>query len=732
MSVFSSDKRFEYRTQASWSVLVLGVLFSIILARFFVLQIVRGNEYRRINQQSQVRERRIVPQRGQITDRKGRVMARNITTYRAYIIPHRIKGPDQTVEALGDLIGLAEPERRRLLVRMEETRGSERFNRIYLSQQLVGERCPDQDQPLKALDDPHHHYWCPKCGRTFEIWNKREGSQIIRCTRRPNKLVIRNEGRMAIDACGMEYLTEPVCPYDGRSLQTRTSRLVCPSTGETFNNEVALIESRKDQLQGVYVETDFRRDYPYGTLGSMPVGYVNEVNAREVDDQRDIYRPGDRIGRRGVERALEAVLRGRNGTYLDLRRRNVMPDINLVHYLTRYRPIAALPGHHVMLTLDLEIQKILKGALRDYESDRQGEDPIPAAAIVVIQPHTGAILGMYSKPTYDANHWANKMSRAIKRRYDQHEHAPMINRATTSYPPGSVFKPVTALAGLDLEIIDENTEFECPGYYEYQHRRFRCHKRRGHGVMNLHKAIVNSCDVYFYKLAELIGIDRLHKYTYNTFGLGQNTGIEISESKGWVPSREKYFPRRTVKKFKPGWTLSMAVGQGSLLTTPIQIAQLYAGIANDGKTPRLHIVDRIVDDKHRVLYQAIPSIHTELPFKPEHVDLVQQALFDTVNDDDGTGHYGQLQKQTDVLVSGKTGTAEAKEGRAGVSQELREWLLRDHAWFVGYAPATRAEIVVVVVLEHGGSGGKDAAPIFRTVVETIFERGLNLANRGQP
>jgi penicillin-binding protein 2 len=709
---FFSDQRFEYRTQARWARLVFGVLFLIIGGRFFHLQIIKGHEFERLSQVDQIRPARIKARRGAIFDRAKRKLASNLTNHKLFVIPGRIKDPVQTVRILGNLLHLPDKEKSHLLSKMQDAKGTDRFERVYLSRDLNGERCPEDGNELELQNSAHKHYWCPDCGRSFEIWDRGES----KCSLDNHRLKVRGEGRIAhCTKCGMEYLRESICPYDSEPLKEGTASLRCRICGQLYSDEVAMVNARRDELPGVYITTGLRRDYPYGSLASIIVGYVNEANAKEVHSEPEIYRPGDHIGRRGVERALESDLRGQNGEYMYLRRKeNVTTnDTEIIEFLQSYNATPATNGNDIYLTIDLDIQKVLEDALAPY----------PAAAAVVIHPGTGAIMGMYSRPTFNANHWSNSMTRETKLTYDENPYAPMMDRTSSSYPPGSVYKVITALAALDLGIAAPEDLLECPGYYEFAGRRFRCHKRSGHGPMNLHDAIVRSCDVYFYRVAELIGMNRLHDYAKDIFMMGIGTGIETGESQGWIPSREEYFKGRPETPFMPGWTLSTGIGQGNVLLTPLQVAQLYATVANDGNIPRLYLIDRILDEEGSIVRKTQPEMLGTLPFSKEYMDNIKHALYDVVHHEDGTGKLAMLDE---IIVAGKTGTSEAKEYRKGASPVLKEWLKRDHAWFAGYAPATRPEVVVVVLLEHGGSGGKEAAPLFRRIVGKIFDRRLNV------
>jgi len=715
---YSSDRRFEYRTHARWTLLLFGAAFVGIGFRFFDLQVLHGRDFERLSQIQQIGRARIPARRGKVRDRSGRVLARNVPTHEAYAIPARVRRPAETATRVADLLLLTDQERGDLHEALVSATGTARYDKVVIRRGLVGDRCPADNNRLDLLEHPHRHFWCTRCGRTFERWQH----GLKRCVLDGGSLLVREEGRLArCKKCGLEYLREPTCPYDGSALRNVEAALRCRVCGRRHNDEVAMLRARKSELPGVFVDTDFRRDYPYGPLAAHVIGYVNEVNREEVDREPEIYRPGDQIGRRGLERAMEPDLRGEHGEYIFLRRKDrvTRADRAIIDALRGYQPQPAAAGHNVVLTLDVEIQQILARALEDED----------AGAAVVVEPHSGAVLGWYSKPSFDPNHWAGRMTRALLQSYDDNHFSPMLDRVGAAYAPGSVYKVVTALAALEDKQVDHTTRIDCPGHYEFAKRRFHCHMRTGHGSMDLHAAIAESCDVYFYRVGEALGMERLHHYAREIFGLGRKTGVEVRESAGWIPSRDSYYRGRRKVRFRPGWTLSTSVGQGNVLTTPLQIAQLYAGIAAKGRVPRLHLVDHVTDVHGKVVRRTHPESVTQLPFTEEQIELVRHALWAVIHEDKGTARRIVLD---DMDMAGKTGTAEAPERRKGASRAFAEWLLEDHAWFSGYAPAERPEIVVVVLLEHGGSGGLDAAPLFQEIVQQIFDRRLNLPQVGAP
>jgi len=370
---------------------------------------------------------------------------------------------------------------------------------------------------------------------------------------------------------------------------------------------------------------------------------------------------------------------------------------------------AAVPGNNVVLTLDVEIQRILQSALSDQHS----------AAIVVMDVRNGEVLGMYSAPSFDPNEWSGRLTRDRKKYYDENPYYPMINKATTAFPPASTFKVLTALAALNTGTITHDTSINCPGYYDYAGHRFGCYNKYGHGDLQLEKALSASCDVYFYRIGEWLGMDRIEEYAMK-FGLGRRTGIEIGEEAGVVPSRE-WHEAHSRGGFQPGFTLSTAVGQKDIKATPLQMAMLLSEVVNGGFTVHPFVVSRVEDMQGNLVRSLVRQRGEAIGIPTEYLDVVKRAMVGTYDDPDGTGHASRLDS---IRLAGKTGTAEARQVKTGVDPYVAQWLAEDHAWIVTYAPADNPTIAVACIVEHGGFGGSVAGPIVSKVIYRLFSAGL--------
>ena len=327
------------------------------------------------------------------------------------------------------------------------------------------------------------------------------------------------------------------------------------------------------------------------------------------------------------------------------------------------------------------------------------------------------MLAMASKPTFNPNSWSGRLSRDEIQETTANPHKPMIDKALISYFPGSVYKHVTALAGLESGLITPTDTLNCPGYYAFgkNHKRFGCWKRSGHKKVNLTEAIQGSCDVYFYKIGEKIGMDKLAEYA-RILGFGTRTGIGINvDSPGLVPTKE-YHALHSSVGFQAGFTLSTAIGQGDTRVTPLQMALSYAAIANGGTLYYPSIVDHIETPDGKVLFEYPVRVRRQLRVKPENLHAIVKGLDMVMNEEHGTAYDHRLSY---VRVAGKTGTAQVISKK--ISNSALPFHQRDHAWFVGFAPVNDPEIVITVFLEHGGSGGKNAAPVAMELLDRYFQ-----------
>jgi penicillin-binding protein 2 len=467
--------------------------------------------------------------------------------------------------------------------------------------------------------------------------------------------------------------------------------------------KLALLESNKVHLPGLFVDVRPTRAYDHGPLASHLIGYIGEVDENELKKMGDrVYRMGSMIGKYGVEYQWEAGLKGVDGG------RQIEVDA-LGREIKPLRSVESFPGNNVFLTIDLDLQKAAEEAYRDKNG-----------ALIAMDLQTGRILAMVSKPSFEPSIFAGNVSPEEWRAMIEHPFHPLQNKGIQGqYPPGSVFKIVTAIAGLETGAITPDTRINCTGVFPYGNRNFRCWKEGGHGTLNLHQAIVESCDTYFYQVGLKVGVDAIAHYA-GELGLGRKTGIALPHEKaGTVPSAS-WKKRRFGASWYSGETLSVAVGQGYLNTTPLQLLVLLSAVANGGRLFLPQVVERVEDIYGEKIKEYLPEETGKANISENTLRLIREALMGAVNEPRATGWASALKQ---VKVAGKTGTAQvvrmASDFKKGDMKRMPV-RFRDHAWFAAYAPCEAPEIAVVVLVEHGGYGGAAAAPIAKKVFETYF------------
>ncbi|MBU1007242.1 MAG: penicillin-binding protein 2 [Candidatus Omnitrophica bacterium] len=442
----------------------------------------------------------------------------------------------------------------------------------------------------------------------------------------------------------------------------------CELMKNISKREAILLEESKLDMPGVVIKEFPLRRYIYKDALAHVLGYTGEIDKRELEILKSYgYSARDLIGKDGVEKIADEVLRGKSGgmqVQVDNRGRQVK-------VLNLKRPRR---GKDVYLTIDAGLQNFIWKAMEK----RKG-------AVVFMDIHTGEVLSLISSPSYDPNESIARML--------SDKGMPLLNRAIMGqYPPGSLFKVAVALAGLDTGKIDQRTSFTCRGKLKVGNGTFHCWNRDGHGVVDLHRAVSESCNVYFYNVGLLLGVDEMDKYARN-FGFSKKTGIELQgELGGFVPSRA-WKKKEKGDSWYAGDTANLSIGQGYLLATPMQIGRFFACVANNGTLVEPHIFKRPGGSK----YEGV-----ELGLKKEHLRAVKQAMLDVVDNAAGTGFRAW---SDEIAISAKTGTSQSGGG------------LKTHAWFAGFAPSDDPKISFVVFLEHGGSGGADAAIIAKKAVE---------------
>ena len=470
--------------------------------------------------------------------------------------------------------------------------------------------------------------------------------------------------------------------------------------------QFARINAHMPHLPGVQPDVGESRFYPYGPPLAHLVGYVGPVSPEEQTGDPLLELPEFRTGKRGVEKAREMILRGRAG--------NSQVEVN-----AHGRAIRELerkggePGRDVRLSIDAELQRLA------YE--RLGGE---AGSVVVMGAHSGELLALVSTPSFDPNAFNVGLDSRQWRALTRHPRTPLVHRAIGGqYAPGSTFKIIVALAGLEAGALPADHQVFCSGRMKFGDRFFHCWKKEGHGVLSLPHAIEQSCDIHFYDVARRVGIDRIGEMA-RRFGLGAPTGIDIEgEEDGLVPSRE-WLRRRHDRSWSQGETLLSGIGQGYLLTTPLQLAVMTAQIANGG----FRVRPTLIAEEPSAERPARES----LGLSAASLSLVQRAMDMVSNNPRGTAYRARI-REPGMAVAGKTGTVQVRriteaERRTGVlKNEDLPWKDRDHALFVGFAPVGAPRYAVAVVVEHGGGGSSTAAPVARDVLAEALKRGPDRA-----
>ncbi|MGP8175909.1 MAG: penicillin-binding protein 2 [Terracidiphilus sp.] len=452
--------------------------------------------------------------------------------------------------------------------------------------------------------------------------------------------------------------------------------------------DLAFVDSHRDFFPELEISEAQHRMYPQNGMMAHLLGYTGAISLQELDTAEFAkYKPGDVIGKFGVERQYNDTLMGIDGQrQVEVDNRGQVRHV----YAT---PTPSVPGKDLRLTIDLDLQAVAELAM-------DGKN----GAVVAMDPRSGEILAMVSRPTFDPNKFSAHISARDLKELTDNPDKPFFNRAIqAAQAPGSTFKPIMALAALETGTIDENFTVHCPGGANFYGRYYRCHLKTGHGAVALHKGIVQSCDTYFYTVGNKMGIDDIAQYA-DMVGYGHATGIDLPhEAQGVVPS-PAWAIHTQGRKWYAGDTISVSIGQGALTVTPLQMARAISGLAMGGVWHR----PRVVKEQ--------PDKPTEWPLNPQYVKDVVDGMYGVVNEG-GTGGRAWL---PNIEVCGKTGTAQVASAdfvkAAGGGRDLR-----DNAWFVGFAPRNAPEILVVALFEHGAEGPL-AAPIVRDVMTAYFDK----------
>ncbi|MEW6335002.1 MAG: penicillin-binding protein 2 [Thermodesulfobacteriota bacterium] len=469
--------------------------------------------------------------------------------------------------------------------------------------------------------------------------------------------------------------------------------------------KVAVVETHALELPGVVVEVTPVRQYLYGETAAQVIGFTGEVSREELDqDLEERLTPGDAIGKFGIEKFLDSHLRGNNGAE--------QIEVNAAGKAVRsLGKIPSVTGGNVVLTIDAALQEVAWKAL----DNRPG-------ALVAMDPRNGAVLALVSSPSFNPNLFNSGISHGDWERLANDRRHPMENRSISGqYPPASTYKPVVAAAALEEGLISPETSFYCNGAFQMGDRAFRCWQEKGHGHVNLHRAIVESCDVYFYQVGKMLGVDKIGAYA-RAFGLGSPLGIDLTREKSGLVPTKQWKLSRLKAPWHVGETISLSIGQGYNLITPLQLANLYATLANGGTLYRPRLAKQLESMDGLVVKVFESEKLGTLPVSPRNIRIINQALWGVVNDKGGTGY---VLKRKEADVAGKTGTAQVigmpQDEKARRTRRVSADF-RDHALFACFAPHSHPEIAVAVILEHAGHGGAAAAPVARKFIDAYFGR----------
>lgn len=475
---------------------------------------------------------------------------------------------------------------------------------------------------------------------------------------------------------------------------------------DVTRDRLGVFMANQFRFPGAEVQVTPARNYPFGKHGSHFLGYLGEISRPELKKAQEAgdtdYQMGDVWGISGVEKSFEDVLRGVHGSVpmiVNAFGHEIGPEFahDLIPNFRRQDPVS---GEDLVLTIDSDVQKAAEESFVN-----------PSGAVVAMDPRNGDILALFSKPQFEPEKFARGVSRDYWLELHGDTQNPLYDRSLRGqYPPGSTFKMVTGLAALMEGVTKPDEKIYCPGYYVLGNEVKKCWNHKGHGEVDFHKALVQSCDVYFYEMGRRLGVDRIAKYA-NQFGLGEPTGIAINREKSGLVPTEQWKKDRFGVRWVGGETLSVAIGQGFLNATPIQMAVMVAGLVNGGMVMEPRIAMRAQSFGGDIKKTYPSKVRKTFTMDADAQHRIMKALEDVVNTPAGTAYWSARSEK--IRIAGKTGTAQVVSLKSRVK-------LNDHAWFVAFAPAEKPEIVVSAIVEYGGHGGTTAAPIAKRIIETYL------------
>ncbi|MCP4023692.1 MAG: penicillin-binding protein 2 [Desulfobacteraceae bacterium] len=585
--------------------LCIMMVFVLLFLRLIYLQVIKGEEYRRLSEKNSVRLKSIKSSRGLIFDRYGNLLVENRPSFNLKIVLEDARPVEETLKKVSSLINIS------------------------------------------------------------------------------NEILLEN-----IEKAGNGAFYKPLI------LKKDISR-----------EQLAIVEAHKFDLPGIHIDIEPTRHYIHKKSAAHLLGYLGEINGDELKSGKyPGVRTGDSIGKEGIEKSYERFLQGKRGG------KQVEVDANgrIIKELKRVEPVS---GKDLHLTIDLALQQTAEEQLKDKDG-----------SVVALDPANGDVLVMASSPSFDQNDFIGGISKKKWKVLMDDPGKPMSNKAIQAeYPPASTYKIITSFAGLEEKLIDLNTKAYCPGYMNYGNRMYRCwmYKRGGHGEVNIVKGLAESCDVFYYQAGEKIGVDTLAQYAKGS-GLGKKTGIMLANERSGLVPTSQWKKKRFNEPWQGGETLSISIGQGFNLVTPLQMAVVIAAVGNGGTLYKPRILKTVVDTNGEVIKKTEPEITGGLPASKETLKIVKQGLLNVVQ-----GRHGSARqiKIKGTQIAGKTGTAQVysrKKGEKFIKKGLAK-TLRDHAWFVCYAPANDPIIAIAVMIEHGESGSRTAAPVAKKIIAKYLQ-----------
>ena len=629
MTEFKNTERelYFFRMRLSAAAVFVLICFSLLVARFVWLQVIKHNDYEAQAEDNRISVVPVVPNRGLILDRNGMVLARNFSAYTLEITPSKIHTDlDSLIDELSTLVDIQHRDRKRFRKLLEESKN-----------------------------------------------------------------------------------------FESVPIRTRLT-----------DDEVARFTAQRYRFPGVEIQARLFRQYPLGQVASHVIGYIGRVSQRDAEkieswDDAANYYGTEYIGKEGLEKSYEKQLHGTTG-YEEV---EVSAGGRAVRTLSR---TPASPGNNLILSVDIELQKIVEEAF----GDRRG-------ALVAIEPATGDILAYVSMPTFDPNLFVDGIDAQSWDELNNSPDRPLVNRPISgSYPPGSTYKPFMALAALELGKRTPSSAISDPGYFWFGNHKFRDDKEGGHGTVDMYKSIVHSCDTYYYILANELGVDVMHDFM-KPFGFGQITGIDLeNERRGLLPStawKRTAYKKPEQRKWYSGETISLGIGQGYNNFTPLQMAHSVAILANNGVVMKPHLVKMIENGVSKERAMTVPKESYRIPLKQENIDIIKHAMAGVNIEGTGTRAFANA----GYTSAGKTGTAQViaiKKNEKYDAKKIAEHH-RDHSLYVAFAPVDAPKIALAIIVENGGFGAEAAAPIARKALDYYLlgkrpvDKDKQLAEKGE-